>query len=166
MNWARLDLVTVGGWVLPRPHSLILQVRRRPWPHMRRKTPWGSKGSDVNWRQLPISLCGGIHLGWEMRVCTREDPETRQIWTLNRANQNDRSEENHKKCPVIITQTTMRARLRDTLKSPPRVSVHMYFALFPSNKYFACFTTFHLCGNSFPAKLNGQGLVTDHRSNG
>ena len=33
-------------------------------------------------------------------------------------------------------------------------------SFFP-NKYFTCFTTFHLCGNSFSAKPQGQGPVTD-----
>lgn len=33
-------------------------------------------------------------------------------------------------------------------------------------KCFSCFTTFHVCGNSFPAKLMGWGPVTDHWSSG
>ena len=34
------------------------------------------------------------------------------------------------------------------------------------NAYFTCLTTFCLCGNSFSAKLMGQGLITDHWSGG
>ena len=35
----------------------------------------------------------------------------------------------------------------------------LYF--FSPNKHLTCFTTFHLCGNSFSANLQSQGLVTD-----
>ena len=43
---------------------------------------------------------------------------------------------------------------------------HVLYSFFPPNKYFTCFTTFHLCRNSFYAKLKAQGLVTDHWSSG
>ena len=44
------------------------------------------------------------------------------------------------------------------------VSVCTYYTSFPPHQYFTRFTTFHLCGNSFSEKPNGQGLVTDHWS--
>ena len=44
------------------------------------------------------------------------------------------------------------------------VSVHIYCALFPPNKYFACFTTFHFCGKSFLQSRRARALVTDHWS--
>ena len=43
----------------PDHRFLIIGVRRPPWPHMYRKTPWRSKGSDA---KLPTGLCGRIHL--------------------------------------------------------------------------------------------------------
>ena len=81
---------------------------------------------------------------------------THQIRTLNRINQSDLSDENRKKCPII--QTATRAWLRDTLKSPPRVSLHMYFALFPSNKYFTCFILSIFVGILFPRSRRARDL--------
>ena len=40
------------------------------------------------------------------------------------------------------------------------MSIHTYCALFPPNKYFTCFTAFHLCGNSFLQSLRAKTLVT------
>ena len=63
---------------------------------------------------------------------------------------NDWPKETQKKCPMKVIQTTMRVRLRDSPSEPARVSIHTYCPyFFPLNKYFTCFTTFHLCGNYF-----------------
>ena len=40
------------------------------------------------------------------------------------------------------------------------MSIHTYRTLFPPNKYFTCFTTLHLCGNSFLQSLRAKALVT------
>ena len=81
-----------------------------------------------------------------MRAHTREDPETRQIWTLHQANQNDWSEGNRKKRPRKVSPTARRVQLR--LSESARVCPHVLY-FFPPDKHFPCFTTPHLCGNSF-----------------
>ena len=87
---------------------------------------------------------------------TWETPEVHQIWTVNQASQNDWPKETQRKYHIKITQTVTRAQLRD---SP---SVHMYCTLFPPKKYFTCFTTFCLCGNSFLQTQRARALVTHH----
>ena len=47
-----------------------------------------------------------------------------------------------------------------TLPESAHVSIHTYYTLF-LNKYFTCFTTFHLCGNSFLQSQRARALVTD-----
>ena len=58
----------------------------------------------------------------------------------------------------------MRAQLCNSLFESACVSIHTYHIFFPPNKHLTCFTTFHLCGNSFYANPQSQGLVTDHWS--
>ena len=38
------------------------------------------------------------------------------------------------------------------------VPIHTYCSLFPPNKYFICFTTFYLCGNSFLQSWRARAL--------
>ena len=80
---------------------------------------------------------------------------------------NDWPKETQKKCPMKVIQTTMRVRLRDSPSELARVFIHTYCPyFFPLNKYFTCFTTFHLCGNSFLQSWGARALVTDHWSTG
>ena len=64
------------------------------------------------------------------------------------ANQNDWPKETWNTCPINVIQTTMRPWL--SLWVPPTLCVypHVLYS-FPPDKHFACFSTFHLCGNSF-----------------
>ena len=60
----------------------FLRSRRPPSLPIHRKPPSGSKREGRHPRvgdvDLPISLCAGIHLGYEMRTHTGEDPEIKQ----------------------------------------------------------------------------------------
>ena len=47
---------------------------------------------------------------------------------------------------------------RATLSEAGPVSIHAYCTLFPPSKHFACFTTFHLCGNSFLQSWRARAL--------
>ena len=38
------------------------------------------------------------------------------------------------------------------------VCIHTYYTLFPHNKYLTCFSTFHLCGNSFLQNPRAKAL--------
>ena len=91
-----------------------------------------------------------------MCVHTREDPELYQIWIcvvwfVNHINQNNWPKETWKKYPIEVIQTAVRAWLSDSLSlflSPP-MGLSIHTVLFsPLSKYFTCFTTFFLCGNS------------------
>ena len=84
-----------------------------------------------------------------------EDPEIYQIWTLNQANQNDWPKKTRKKCPIYVIQTTMRAQL--SLLVHQCVYPHVLYSFSP-NKHFTCFTTFHLCGNSFLQRWRARPL--------
>ena len=46
----------------------------------------------------------------------------------------------------------------------PCVSIPHVLYSSPLSKYFTCFTTFHLCGNSFLQSQRARALVTDHWS--
>ena len=50
---------------------------------------------------------------------------------------------------------------RLTWAHPSHMSIHNYCTLFPPNKYFTCFTSFRLCGNSFLQTWRAKALVTD-----
>ena len=67
--------------------------------HTQKGLPGGQKESDPKWCSAH-RLFGGIHLGQETHVHTREDTEIHQIRTLNQANQNDWPKETQKKCPI------------------------------------------------------------------
>ena len=77
-----------------------------------------------------------------------------QIWTLNQANQNDWPKENWKNWPIKVIQiawgcdsVSLSLSLSLSLGAYPRESIHSLHIPFPPNKYFTCFTTFHLHGN-------------------
>ena len=78
----------------------------------------------------------------------REDPGVNQTWTLIQENLNDWSKETQKKFCIKVTQTTTKAKFRDSPSESAQVSIHTYYTLF-LNKYFICFTTFCLCRVSF-----------------
>ena len=82
-----------------------------------------------------------------MNTHTWEVPKIYQIWTQNQANRNDWPEEDQKKCPKRVIQTTMRAWFCDSLFEPAHVSIHMY----------PFFLLIILHGNSF---LQSQGART------
>ena len=53
------------------------------------------------------------------------------------------------------------------IRDPPSESAHMlpvcmYYTRFPPNKYFTCFFTFCLNGNSFLQSEGARALVIDH----
>ena len=52
-----------------------------------------------------------------------------------------------------------------SLPESAHVSVYTYCTFFPLKKYFTCFTTFCLYGNSFLQSQRARVLVTDHWSN-
>ena len=142
----------------------ILQAKRPPWPHIRKK---GSLESIAEFCQgifYPDAFSVGSILT-DMRVHRWEEPEIYQIWTVNQANQNDWSNENWKKYPIKVIQTATRVWFSDSL-SPwvllcdcPHV---VYF--FPLNKHFTCSITFHLCGDSLLQSRRVRAYVTDHWS--
>ena len=105
---------------------------------------------------LPTGLCSRIHLGKEMCVHTREDPEISQIWAVNQANQNDWPRETWKKCPIKVIQAATRVPLSNSLWARPRVCPHLRYSFSPK-KYFTCFTTSCLCRNSFLQSWKDQG---------
>ena len=63
-------------------------------------------------------------------------------------------------------KTAMRTRLRGSPSESARVSIHKYCSLFPLNKFFTHFTTFHLCGNSSLQSQRARASITDHWSSG
>ena len=77
-------------------YSSSSKLRRPPWIHMCRKTPWRSKREGITphskWCQPPISLFTRLHLGWGMSTDTWADPEIYQIRPQNQANQNQAKE--------------------------------------------------------------------------
>ena len=109
---------------------------------------------------LPISLFGRIHLGLEMLMCTWEDPEIYQIWTLNQENQNNGPKKIWKKCPIrvwasLVARTVKMPAMQEESAtqwlslSPPMCLSTCTGLFFPVNKYFICFTTFCLVGILF-----------------
>ena len=88
-----------------------------------------------------MGLFTRIHLGLEMYVCTQggswyipntdsEPGKARKLVKRNLEDRPYRSESNHQKSA--------------TLSEPIHVSIQTYCILFSPNKYFSCFTTFHL----------------------
>ena len=112
---------------------------------------------------LPTGLCSRIHLGKEMCVHTREDPEISQIWAVNQANQNDWPRETRKKCPIKVIQTATGCP-SVTLSQPGHVSVHTYSTLFPLSTLLASLFLFFVgilfCKAEKPGPLSPTtGLV-------
>ena len=95
----------------------------------------------------------------ERCLSTWQDSEINQIQTLNWGNHNDWPKEAREKCPIEVTEITTRAQLSLSLSLLVCLSTHTVL-FFPPNKHCTYFTTFCLCGNTFSAKLKGQGLVT------
>ena len=52
----------------------------------------------------------------------------------------------------------MSAQLKDSPSESAPMSIHTYCTLFPLNKYFTCFTTFPLGGNSLVQSQRARGL--------
>ena len=79
-------------------------------------------------------------------MCTQEDPEIYQIWTRTRQVKMITKENQGEMSHITDVNYHEGAALSE---STP-VSFHTYFTPFPpTNTHFTCFTTFHLCGNSF-----------------
>ena len=70
------------------------------------------------------------------------------MWTVNLANQNDWPKGTQKKCPDTSDLTCHEVSTLSPSESA-HVPMKTYGTLFPPNKYFTCFTSFCLCGNSF-----------------
>ena len=64
-----------------------------------------------------------------------------------------------------MIQTTTRVWLSDSPSESAHLPVHTYCPFF-LNKCSTCFTTFHLCGNSFLQSWRAQALVNDHQYSG
>ena len=148
----------------------IPEVRRSPWPHMRRKAPWRSKGNDT---KLPLSPAQSTYFSFlksgdlpdhtcAERLLEGQRDACRHMegsWdtpNMSQAHQNDRPQETQKKRPIKVTQIVIRARLSNlglSLWVCPCVYPHVLYSF---TKYFTCFTTFNLCGNSF-LKDEGPG---------
>ena len=89
-----------------------------------------------------------------MRTHTREDPEINQIWTQSQAKQGDWPEETQKKCPRINSDSNYHEGATVSL------SLHVCLStrtIFPPNKHFTCFTTFHLFVGIYFYKADGPG---------
>lgn len=119
---------------------LILQVKRPPWSHMRRKAPWRLEGEWCQGMFYPYAFPVKSILA--KNACThmggpRDIPNVH----CEAANQNDWPKEAWKKCPEELIEITMRVWLwlwhsqswRGVMLSDSAcVSIHMNCTLFPS----------------------------------
>ena len=72
------------------------------------------------------------------------------------ANQNDWSKDSWKKCSIKVIQAAMWVRFSDSESACVVCPTH--WTLYPPNKHLTCFTTFHLCGNSFLQNQEARAL--------
>ena len=123
---------------------------------MLRRLLGGPEGSDANYLKAP-SVESTLP---EKCMCThgRILKYTKcRLWTRRIKITGQRKQ---KKCSLKVIQITMRTWLWDS----ESIHVSTYFSFFFLIN--TCFTIFHLCGNTFPAKPKSQGLVIDLWSSG
>ena len=143
-----------GGWTLLRPHNSQPQVRRPPHPHMRRKALWRSKGSVLR-DALPVCLfCRTILakrcMGTPGRILryTKYGLRTKRIKMIGQMKP-------RRNAPCKCESTTQQL----SLSICP--CAHIACTFFPPNKYYTCFSTFRLWGNSFLPSWRAGALTFD-----
>ena len=138
----------------------ILQARLLEWVAF----PF-SRGSSQprNWTRISC-IGGGFFTNWAIRKAlggswdTPDDCEPGKSEWLAKGNPEEIPHKSNSNCYYeCVTQ-----QHRDS----PSESIHSYCTRFPPNKYFTCFITFCLCGNSFLQSQRARALVTDHCSSG
>ena len=148
------------GPALPRPHVPHSPSQETsPSTHVQKRLLGGQKGSYVKGCSLFIWLFGKSILAkkWvfthgRILRSTKYGLWTKQVKVIGQRNPGPIEE-----CPMKVIQTT-RVWLSDSPSESAHLSIHTY-CIFSLNKCSTCFTTFHLCGNSFLQCWRAQALV-------
>ena len=104
--------------------------------------PWDSPGKNTGVGCHFLLQCMKVKCERRILRYIKYGLWTRQIKMIGQRRMEEMPHKYDSNCHEVMTQQL-------SLPESGYVSIHTYCTLVPLNKYFTCFTTFHICRNSF-----------------